>query len=126
MLKSIKKRFELKVTEPGKTVSQTFELDKTIKSVRGILLTSDKTDLLYYRGSQKIEINNEEYFSENYRSKWLMSDSSLPSRIRYYDIGVINPGNGSIKMTYQDREDSRTIFFQYRVLLCLDCEMETE
>ena len=126
MLKPIKKRFDLKVTESGKTVSQTFELDKTIKSVKGILLTSDKDDLLYYRGSQKIEINKEEYFPENYESKLLMSGINVPPRQRYYDLGGVNPGNGSVKLTYQDTEDSRTSFVSYRVSLYLDCEMEAE
>lgn len=126
MLKPIKKRFDLKVTESGKPVSQTFELDKTIKSVKGVLLTSDKDDLLYYRGSQKIEINKEEYFPENYESKLLMSGINVPPRLRYYDLGGINPGNGSVKLSYQDTEDGRTNFVPYRVSLYLDCEMEAE
>lgn len=124
MLKPIKKRFDITVTEAGKTVSQTFELDKTIKSVRGILLTSDKDDLLYYRGSQKIEINKEEYFPENYESKLLMSGISVPPKQRYYDLGGVNPGNGSVKITFQDTEDLRTNFLRYRVSIYLDCEME--
>lgn len=124
MLKPVKKRFDFKVREAGKMVSQTFELDKTIKSVKGVLLTSDKDDLLYYRGSQKIEINKEEYFPENYESKLLMSGINVPPKMRYYDLGGVNPGNGSVKVTYQDTEDGRTQFVEYRVSLYLDCEME--
>lgn len=112
------------MTDAGKLVTQTFELDKTIKSVRGLLLTSDKDDLLYYRGCQKIEINKEEYFPDNYESKLLMSGISVPPKQRYYDLGSINPGNGSVKVTYQDTEDGRTIFTAYRVSLYLDCDME--
>ena len=33
--------------------TKTFELDKNIATVTGLLFTSDKDDLLYYRGSQK-------------------------------------------------------------------------
>lgn len=124
MLKPVKKRYDIQVTESGKLVTQSFELDKTIKTVKGLLITSDKDDLLYYRGSQKIEINKEEYFPENYESKLLMSGISVPPKQRYYDLGSVNPGNGSVKLSYQDTEDSRTPFSTYRVSLYLDCEME--
>ena len=124
MLKSIKKRFVLTITEPGKLFTQIFELDAAIKRVRGILLASDKNALLYYRGSQKIEINQEEYFPTNYESKLLMSRAKTPSAMRYHDLGRVDPGNGSVKISYQDREDNRAAFVQYRLLIYLDCEME--
>ena len=66
MLKATKKRFDIKIKEPNSTVSDTFELEKNIVKVHGVLVTSDKDDLLYYRGTQKIEINKEEFFPDNY------------------------------------------------------------
>ncbi|MGZ4065027.1 MAG: hypothetical protein ACXVP0_18765, partial [Bacteroidia bacterium] len=89
-----------------------------------LLLTSDKDDLLYYRGSQKIEINKEEYFPDGYESKLLMSGINVSPKQRYYDLGGVNPGNGSVKITYLDTEDGRTSFTSYRVSLYLDCETE--
>lgn len=124
MLKSIKKRFALNITKPGKLFTQTFELDEAIKRVRGILLASDKNALLYYRGSQKIEINEQEYFPTNYESKLLMSRVKITPGIRYHNLGIIDSGNRSVKISYQDREDSRAAFVQYRLLIYLDCEME--
>ncbi|MBA3971848.1 MAG: hypothetical protein H0X46_06825, partial [Bacteroidetes bacterium] len=53
MLKPVKKRFDIQVTEAGTTVSKTFELDKNIKAVKGVLITSDRDDLIYFRGTQK-------------------------------------------------------------------------
>jgi hypothetical protein len=91
--------------------------------VRGVLLTSDKDDLLYYRGSQRIEINKEEFFPDNYESKLLMSGINVSPKQRYYDLGGVNPGNGSVKVVYQDTEDGRTVFAAYRVSLYMDCEM---
>lgn len=126
MLKPVKKRFDLSVTEANKTVSKTFELDKNIKAVKGCLITSDKDDLLYFRGSQKIEINKEEYFPENYESKLLMSGVNVSPKQRYYDLGNVNPGNGSVKVSFTDTDDLRTPFVAYRVSLYLDCEMEDE
>lgn len=124
MLKPVKKRFDVQVKEPRQAVTQTFELDKNIKAVKGVLVTSDKDDLLYYRGTQKIEINKEEYFPENYESKLLMSGINVAPKHRYYDLGNVNPGNGIIKLIYTDNEDGRTRFEPYRVSLYVDCEME--
>lgn len=126
MLKPVKKRFDLQITEPNKSVNKTFELDKNIKAVKGVLVTSDKDDLLYFRGTQKIEINKEEFFPENYESKLLMSGVNVAPKQRYYDLGDVNPGNGSVKLTYTDSDDLRTQFTAYRVSLYLDCEMEDE
>jgi hypothetical protein len=124
MLKPVKKRFDIQITGDGVSITKTFELDKNIKSIKGILLTSDKDDLLYYRGSQRIEINKIEYFPDNYESKLLMSGINIPPKSRYYDLGNVNPGNGTIKLVYQDFPDGRTVFETYRVSLYVDCEME--
>jgi hypothetical protein len=124
MLKPIKKRFDIQVNSEGENITKTFELDKNIKSVKGLLLTSDKDDLLYYRGSQRIEINKIEYFPDNYESKLLMSGINISPKARYYDLGNVNPGNGTIKLVYVDFPDGRTVFETYRVSLYIDCDME--
>lgn len=126
MLKPVKKRFDIQVTEANKSVNKTFELDKNIRAVKGVLVTSDKDDLLYYRGTQKIEINKEEYFPEDYESKLLMSGINVAPKQRYYDLGNVNPGNGLVKLSFTDTDDARTPFVAYRVSLYLDCEMEDE
>ena len=126
MLKATKKRFDIKITLANSTVSDTFELDKNIVKVHGVLVTSDKDDLLYYRGSQKIEINKEEFFPDDYESKLLMSGINVSPKQRYYDLGGVAPGNGRVKITYKDLDDGRTTFAAYRVSLYLDCEMEDE
>ena len=124
MNKQVKKRFDIQITASNQSMSKVFELDKTIVKINGLLLTSDKEDLLYYRGSQKIEINNEEFFPENYESKLLMSGINVTPKARYYDIGGVSTGNGTIKLSYQDTEDTRTIFSPYRVSLYIDCSIE--
>ena len=126
MLKPVKKRFDVQITEAKQSVTKSFELDKNIKTVKGVLVTSDKDDLLYYRGTQKIEINKEEYFPENYESKLLMSGINVSPKQRYYDLGNVSPGNGIVKLIYTDNEDGRTGFTPYRVSLYVDCEMEDE
>src|ERR1700752_3768218 len=124
MLKIVKKRYDIQVVEANKSVNKTFELDKNIKRIKGMLVTSDKDDLLYYRGTQKIEINNQEYFPDNYESKLLMSGVNVSPNERYYKIDTDNIGNGIIKLSYTDTDDGRTGFTNYRVSLYVDCEME--
>ncbi len=126
MLKVIKKRYDIQVIDANKSVSKSFELDKNIKKINGVLVTSDKDDLLYYRGTQKIEINNQEFFPENYESKLLMSGINVSPNQRYYIINTENIGNGIVKLSYTDADDGRTAFVPYRVSLYVDCEMEDE
>jgi hypothetical protein len=126
MLKVIKKRYDIQVIDANKGVNKSFELDKNIKKINGVLVTSDKDDLLYYRGTQKIEINNQEFFPENYESKLLMSGINVSPNQRYYIINTENIGNGIVKLSYTDSDDGRTAFVPYRVSLYVDCEMEDE
>ena len=124
MLKTLKKRFDLKVVEPNSLVVKTFELDKNIKYVLGILISSDRDDLLYYRGSQKIELNKEEFFPEGYESKLLMSGINIAPKSRYYDLDKVPAGVGSLKVSYLDTENPFMGFEPYRVSIYVDCEIE--
>lgn len=124
MLKPTKDRFDIQVTEANKTVSKSFELDKNIKSVKGVLVTSSRDELMYHRGTQKIEINKEEYFPENYESKLLMTGINVAPNQRYYNLGSVNPGNGIINLVYTDSDDGITPFSPYRVSLYVDTERE--
>lgn len=123
-MQTVKKRFDISVTEADKIFSKSFELDKNIVSVKGILFTSDKDDLLYYRGSQKVEINKEEIFPENYESKLLLSGINVSPNNRYYDLGSQPAGNGTIKVEYKDTEDTRAAFVPYRVSLYVECVLQ--
>ena len=120
----IKKRFDILVTEANKSYNQDFELDKTITSVIGIAISSDKDDLLYFRGSQKVEVNKEELFPAGYESKLLMAGVNVSPNGKYYQLDHVNPGNGIVKMVYEDADDGRTSFSPYRVSLYLDCITE--
>lgn len=118
----VKKRFDLLVTESGKSISQSFELDKNIPLIVGLLLTSNRDDLLYYRGSQRLEVNKQEVFPEGYESKLLMTGINVSPNTRYYDTGQLATGNRIIKMEYTDHNDTRAPFEPYRVSLYVSCE----
>jgi len=125
-MKTVIKRFVFDVTVSDSAVSKTFDLDKNIEIVKGILMTSNKDNLLYYRGSQKIEINKEEVFPDGYASKLLMSGINVQPNLRFYDIGKFPAGNKSVKVEYKDLDDGETAFNPYRIELYLICEIEQE
>jgi len=120
----VKKPFFVKVGAPDTTYSVTFELDKSIAFIRGIMLSSNRDDLMYYRGSQKIEINRLEVCPEDYDSKHFMSSINCSPNVRYYDTGRLPAGNGLIKIEYKDTSDTRAPFEVYRVTLNVDCELK--
>ena len=127
MIKAVRKHFDFQVPQAGAKVSQTIELEKTIVAIKGLLLTSDRDDLLYYQGSQRIEINKDEIFPEGYESKLLMSGISVQPNKRYFDLSNMNPGNAQIKIDYTDTPSSLATTAKqpaYRVSLYIDCEME--
>lgn len=124
MKQIIKKRFDIIVREPKQTVKEQFELDKNVTRITGLLLTSDREDLLYHRGSQKIEINNEEIVPEKYESKLLLSGMNVSPNERFYKINNTATGNRLLKIEYVDTDDGRSYFSVYRVSIYVECEIE--
>lgn len=122
MPKRIKKRYDIDVTAANELHTKTFELDKTVEKIHGILFASDRDDLMYYRGSGKIEINSEEIFPEGYETKLLMSGLNVSPNDRYYNLGGVPPGNFKVKVEYRDMPDTRLLFTPYRVSIYLDVE----
>lgn len=126
MGKRIKKRFDINVTEENAVHSKTFDLDKNIIALHGILFTSDRDDLLYYRGTGKVEINREEIFPEGYETKLVMTGLNVSPNDRYYHLGGIPPGNGKLKVEFKDNPEERLLFSNYRVSVYLDCEINEQ
>lgn len=124
MGKRIKKRYDIDVTAANVLHSKTFELDKTVEKVHGILFASDRDDLMYYRGSGKVEINSDEIFPEGYETKLLMSGLNVSPNDRFYNLGGVPPGNFKIKVEYKDTADARLQFVAYRVSIYLDVEIK--
>lgn len=119
------KIFSFLVDAEGAPVNKKFDLDKNVKIVHGILLSSDRPKLLFYRGSQRIEISGDEIFPEDYESKILMSGISVPpdSKFRKLGNGVV-AGNGEVKIQYKDTANASASFVPYRVIITLQCEMK--
>lgn len=123
MPKRIKKRYDIDVGSANAIHARTFELDKNVAKVHGMLFTSDRDDLVYYRGSTKVELNSDEIFPEGYETKLLMSGLNVSPNDRYYALGGIAPGNFKLKIEYKDTADTRLQFTAYRVSVYLDVEI---
>jgi hypothetical protein len=122
--KFIKKPYSFLVDAPDASYLKRFELDKNVKLVRGIVITSNKDHLLYYRGSQKIEISGTEIFPDEYESKLLMSGIGVAPDEKYADLGdEVLAGNGEVKVLYKDTSNSSAVFEPYKVSIYLICEL---
>lgn len=124
MGQTVLKRYDLQVTVERGKVQATFNLDKDIKFINGLLMSTDREDLMYYRGSQKIEINGKEIFPEGYESKLLMSGLNITPKQRFYDMGELPTGNGIIKLSFQDNDSLVAGFGPYRASLYLLGELD--
>ena len=123
--RTVDKAFSFAIDTEGQPVSKKFDLDKNVKLVRGILLSSNRPNLLFYRGSQRIEISGEEIFAEDYESKILMSGLSVPPDQKFRTLGNgVVAGNGEVKIQYKDTVSTQAPFEAYRVTIILQCEMK--
>lgn len=124
MLKPYYKEYDLSIAAESDTVKKTFELDKSVKNIKAVMLVSNRPDLVYYRGSLRLEINKEEIFPEGFSACRILSSPNVKPNDRVYSIKEQPSGNGLIKIEYTDAPDGRTIFAAYTVTLCVDGERE--
>jgi hypothetical protein len=124
MLKPYYKEYDITISADGETVKKTFEVDKSVKTVKGVMLLSNRPDLVFYRGSLRLEINKEEIFPEGYSASRLLSSPNVKPNDRIYAIGEHEVSNGLIKIEYTDAADGRTVFAAHTVTLCVEGERE--
>lgn len=111
----IKERFDMTIDTAGATKKGEFELDKNAEILFGIAVTSDNDTSLYYRGSQKIQVNDQELFPEDFESKLLMSGLGVAPNQKTIKIGFINTGNGKVEIWFKDTPHPTAPFSTYRV-----------
>lgn len=111
----IKERFDIEITSPNSTTKGEFELDRNASFLYGVALTTDRDEQLYYRGSQKIQVNDQELFPDGFESKMLISSTSVAPNNRMAKVGMVEKGNGRIDIWYTDTEHPLSTFTPYRV-----------
>lgn len=122
----IKERFDIEVTSANRQYKASFELDKNANELLGIALTSDRDDLLFYRGSQKIQLNDRELFPEGFESKLLMSGLNVAPDERMITVGSIPTGNGVLDVWYTDVDHDLGVFVPYRVSVYTFCDVNVQ
>ena len=116
--KIIKQLFTLDVSASGETVKDIFEVDNNADKIIGVEMSSTRDDLMIYRGSQIIKINDEEFFPEGYESKKLMNGININANHRHFRLGMIDPGNRKVELIYKDTDNPAVApFAAYTVIL---------
>lgn len=105
-LKIIKEWVDVNVTASGQTFKESFEVDKHVSKIIGIAFTSNNDGMPYFRGTQKISINEKEIYPEGYESKLLMQGFNVPvnERIIKFNGEEIDPGNRKVDFEYTDND----------------------
>ena len=111
----IKERYDIQINTANEVKKGEFELDSNANFLFGLTVTSDKEDSLYYRGSQKIQLNDQELFPEDFESKLLMSGLAVTPNNRMVRTGLVKRGNGKIEIWFKDIDHAATSFAPYRV-----------
>jgi hypothetical protein len=123
--KLVDKTFTIVVDQQATSYNKKFVLDKNIALVRGVLVSSDQPKLLFFRGSQRIEVNGDELFPEDYESKILMAGLSVPPDEKFRSLGDgVVAGNGEIKVLYKDTMHNEAGFSAYKVNIIFQCELK--
>ena len=111
----IKERLDVSITAANVVTKAEFQLDRNATYLYGIATTCDNEQSLFYRGSQKVQVNDRELFPEDFESKLLMSSLSVPPNSRMVKTGLVEIGNGRVEVWYKDSDHVRSPFAPYRV-----------
>lgn len=121
----VDKFYSILVETESQQISKTFILDKNVKLVTGVQITSNSPKHLFYRGSQRIEISGDEIFPDDFESKILMSGLAVSPDHKYRTLGDgVIAGNGEIKVQYRDAVSANAVFEPYKVTFIFLCEMK--
>lgn len=111
----LKERFDILIDIPDKVVKGEWELDRNANILFGVAVTSDQEEQIYYRGSQKIQINDHELFPEDFESKLLMTGLSVSPNNRMVKLGNVKTGNNRVEVWFKDQNHPKVKFTPYRV-----------
>jgi hypothetical protein len=124
MITKVYKPFGFDVTAANQLYKVSFELDKNVVQVKGLMLGTTRPDLLYVRGSQRIEVSKVEIFPDGYLSQWLMVGVTTSMNQRFHELKNVVLGNRTVKIDFLDTDDGRTIFGRYKYYIVLECEVD--
>jgi len=125
--KIIKEWVDVQVTTANQPFKASFEVDKHAAVIIGICITSTLDEMIYYRGSQRITMNDMEIYPENYETKMLMQGLNVPVNERIIKLGEeIAPGNRKVEIEYMDTDHPLVPFQPYKVRLYVFSRIDNE
>jgi hypothetical protein len=119
----LRKRFDLDITTPLLTVREEFELDKHSKRVVGILVTSDRDEMIFHRGTIGVILSGEEVIPDGHHTKLLLSGLGVAPDERFLSLDLL-PGNGVLKVAYTDNIHLAQAFVAHSVHVYLLIEID--
>lgn len=112
--------FEFTVNAEGETVDSEFTLPSTFKNVQDILLTSNRKDLLAFRGKFSMFIGGKEIFAKNYRAELVMSGFHVSPNEKWrklLKVEDLDKTGDQIDLSYTDDSSGSGTFASYKVFL---------
>lgn len=117
-IKIIKEWVDVSITAPNQSFKENFEVDKHAAKIIGIAFTTNNDTMPYYRGSQRVSINDKEVYPEGYESKILMQGVNVPVNERIISLGEeLEPGNRKVEIEYRDEDHPAVAFSPYKIRL---------
>lgn len=114
------KKIRITINEAGRYISNAqFVLDKNIRSIEAITLTSDNEEKVFNL-TQRLEINGVELLPQDFEARVIYAYASVPVADRYFDLNSEPAGNGVVKITCFDTSASAG-FTAYHVNYYLKC-----
>lgn len=120
------KVYSFDVTQVGQSLSPEFDIEKNAKDIAGIALSADLRDMLFYAGTQRIDIGGVEVIPEGYESNLLMAGVTVAPKDKFHQFDpVLGVGNGKIKIYFVDKSNAAILNFRpYRVTVTVSYHVQ--
>ncbi len=117
--KIVQRRYDVQVTTAGQQVQNSITLDVDVEKIKGVMLTSDREDLMYLRGSFKLQADGSECFPDGTPARVIMFGLGIGPGNRYEPLGngSFDPGNMNVTLDYNDTNHPQAVFEPYTVSL---------
>jgi len=119
--------YTIPVTAANQSYPMKFDLDKNIKVLWALRISADQPQLLFYRGTQRIELSGDELYPDGTESKVFMSGINTPPDDKWRSIeegAGLPTGNEELKVIYVDADNPKAVFAPYNVYITLKCEID--
>ncbi len=115
--KNLTRFFTINITAAGITVTGEYEIDDDVTKVKGFWLSSDREDLLFYRGTLYLKFNGAEWVEAGTQAKNFMNSSNVDYWLRMWPFGdgTADPGDQEMAVDYTDNDHPNTVFEPYSV-----------